>query len=243
MQTKNDVGALKTQTKQAPRNKIKLKVAEEPSEHDSVAKSTVISAAKPKRTRIRRPKSRIKTKKEKEAGLQAMEKSTLDSALKSTSARAKRLSETERKAELAKAIKTTLVRKHAPLEGKVRKVNAKESGVARKMNGVESDVVRTIKRVSSPKRKDPASTISEAPGFDSLKGSLVRGSTKTRNNIEKADVTELEILREIAIDIFVTNANYFQPLPLNRLRYQSYRMASREFYSSELSRVTSTDIY
>ncbi len=221
MQTKNDLGALDTQIKQGPKTKEELKVAEEPSEHNSVATSTVISDAKPKRIRTRRPKSRVKIKKEKKAEIQAIEESTLDGALKSTSARAKRRSETERKAELAKAIKPTLVRKHASLEGKVRKVNAKESVVARKMKGVESDVVRTIKGVSSPKRKDPASTISEAPGFGSLKASLIGGSTKTKNNIVKASAAELKILRKVAVDIFATSANSFQPLPLNRLRYRS----------------------
>ena len=215
MQTKDDLRALDLPIKPAPTSKEELKVAKEPSEHNSGAKSTVISATKPRRTR--RKETRDKNKKEKEAELQAIEKSTLDSALKSASAGPNRLSEIERKAELAKAIKPTLVREIR--KGKVRKVNAKESGVVRKgkvrkVNVKESGVA--------------------TPGFDSLKDSLIGGSTKSRNNIEKTDATKLEILRKIAVDIFATKANRFQPFPLNRLLYRSCRMASREFYSSEL---------
>ena len=242
-QTKNDLRALDTQLKQAPTSKEELKAAKGPSKHNSVAESTVISDAKPRRSR--RAESRVKRNKKKEAELRARGESTLDSALKSTSARANRLSETERKAELAKAIKPTLTREirkgkvrkvdakesGVVRKGKVRKVNTKESGVSRKINGL---VVRTIKGDSSPKRKEPASTISKTPGFDSLKDSLIGGSTKSRNNIEKADATKLEILRKAAVDIFASKANCFQPLPLNRLLYRTCRMALREFYSSEL---------
>lgn len=242
-QTKDDLRALDTQIKHAPTSKEELKVAEGPSDHNSVAKSTVISDAKPRRSR--RVESRLKREKKKAAELQAIEESNLDNAPKSTSARATRLSEPERKAELAKAIKPTLVReiskgkvrkvnaKESGVErkGKVRKVNAKESVVSRKINGL---VVRTIKGDSSPKRKEPASTISKTPGFDSLKDSLIGGSTKSRDNIEKADATKLKIIRKTAVDIFATKAKCFQPLPLNRLLYRSCRMASKEFYSSEL---------
>ena len=243
MQSKDDLRELDTQIKQAPPSKAELKVAEGPSEHNSAAKSTVKSDAKPRRSR--RAEARVKKKKEKEEKLQAADKSTLDSALKSAPAKAKRLSEAERKAELAKAIKPTLVREIrkgkigkvnakessvAP-EGKVRKVNAKQAVISRKVPNL---VVRNIKGNSSPKRKEPASTISKTPGFDSPKDSLTGGSTKSKNNIEKADATKLEILRKTAVDVFATKANCFQPLPLNRLLYRSCRMASREFCSSEL---------
>lgn len=242
-QIRKDLLALDTRIEQAPSSKEELKVAEGPSEHNSVAESTVIADAKPRRSR--RVESRVKNKLEKGAELQAIEESTLDSGLKSTTAKANRLSETERKAELAKAIKPTLVREirkgkvrkvnakdsGVARKGKVRKVNAKESGVSRKKNGL---VVRTVKGDSSPKRKEPASTISKTPGFDSLKDSLIGCSTKSRHNIEKADATELEILRKTTVDIFAIKANCFQPLPLNRLLYRSCRMALREFYSSEL---------
>ena len=209
MQTKDDLRQLVTEIKQAPPSKVDLKVAEESSKHNSVAKSTVISDAKPRRSR-RAERARVKKKKEKEEKLQAADKSTLDNALKSASAKAKRLSETERKAELAKAIKPTLVEETR--KGKVRKVDAKESGVARKgkvrrvnatqaviSRKVPNLVVRNMKGNSSPKRKEPASTISKTSGFDSLKKSLTGGSTKSKNNIEKADATKLEILRKTTL--------------------------------------------
>ena len=187
-------------------------------EHNSVVKSTVILDAKPRR--IRRLESRAKNKKEKKAEPQAIEESTLKSALKSTSAGPKRLSEAERKAELAKTIKPTLakttrkgkVRKGNSKEsgvvrkGKVRKVNAKDSGVPRKVNNL---VVRNLKGDSSPKRKEPASTISKTPGFDSLKNSLIGGSTKKRNKIEKTDAAKLKILRKIVVDTFATKLILF----------------------------------
>ena len=194
VQTKDDLRALDTQTSQAPTSKEKLKVAEEPSEHNSVAKSTTISDAKPRR--IRRRETRVKNKKEKKAEPQVIEESTLDSALNSTSAGPKRPSEAERKAELAKTIKPTLAK--TKRKGKVRKVNAKESGVPRKVNNL---VVRNVKGDSS--------TISKTPGFKSLKSSLIGGSTKSRNNIEKTDATELKILRKIAVDTFATKLILF----------------------------------
>ena len=202
MRTKDDLRALDTQTSQAPTSKEKLKVAEEPSEHNAVAKSTVISDAKPRR--IRRLESRVKNKKEKKAESQVLEESTLDSALNSTSAGPKRLSEAERKAELAKTIKPTLAK--TKRKGKGRKVNAKESGVPRKVNNL---VIRNVKGDSSPKRKEPASTISKTPGFESLKNSLIGGSKKSRNNIEKTDATELKILRKIVVHTFATKLILF----------------------------------
>ena len=238
-QLKDELRELIAESEQAPTSTAKLKAAEGPSEQNSIAKPTVKSDGKSRRSR--RAKSRVKNKKEKEAKLQAKEESTRDSTLKSTSGKADRLSETERKAELAKAIEPTLVK------GKVRRVNAKESGVilkakVRKLNAKEPNVsrkipglvVRNVKGISSPKRKEPASKISKTPGFDSLKDSLIGGSTKRRNNIEKADATKLKILRETAVDIFSTKANCFQPLLLTRLLYRSCRMAWRESYSSEL---------
>ena len=202
MQTKDDLRALDTQTSQAPTSKEKLKVVKEPSEHNSVAKSTVISDAKPRR--IRRLESRAKNKKEKKAKSQVIEESTLDSALNSKSAGPKRPSEAERKAELAKTIKPTL--RKIKRKGKARKVNTKESGVPRKVNNL---VVRNVKGDSSPKRKEPASTISKTPGFGSLKNAMIGGSAKSRNNIEKTDATKLKILRKIAVDIFATKLILF----------------------------------
>ena len=222
-QLKDELPGLNSESEQAPTSKAELKAAEGPPEHNSIAKPTVKSDGKPRRSR--RAKSRVKKKKEKEAKSQAKEESTRDSALKCTSGKADRLSETERKAELAKAIEPTLVK------GKVRRVNAKEPSVARKITGL---VVRNIKGNSSPKRKEPASTISKTPGFDSLKDSLIGGSTKSRNNIEKADATKLKILRETGVDLCSTKANCLQPLLLTRPLYRSCRMAWREFYSSEL---------
>ena len=222
MQTKDDLRALNTKTSQAPKSQEKLKVAEEPSKHNAVANSTAISDAKPRRTR--RLESRIKKKKEKESKPQALEESALNSALDSTSARPKRLSEAERKAELAKAMKITLAK--TKRKGKVNKVKAKESGGVRKgivrkitptgvtrkfiakdpgvTRKVNILVVRTIKGDSPPKRKGPASTTSKTPGFNSPKKSLIGGSGKSRNKIEKTDATKLKILRKIAVDIFAT---------------------------------------
>ena len=200
---------LAMQTSQAPKSKEKLKVANESSRDNSVAKSTRISDAKSRR--IRRLESRAKSKREKGAESQAKEEGTLDSALNSTSAGPKRPTEAERKAELAKTIKPTLaktIRKGNLKKGtakesgvvrkdKARKINAKESGVPRKVNSL---VVRTVKGDSSPKRKESTSTISKTPGFASLKNALIGGSTKSRNNIEKTDATQLNILRKIAVD-------------------------------------------
>ena len=244
MQTKDSMREPETEIKQGPPSQAESKVAERPLKYNSVAKSTVISDAKPSRPG-RAERARVKKKKEKEEKLQAADKSTLDSALKSASAKSNRLSETERKSELAKAIKPTLLKEKR--KGKVRKVDAKKSGVARKgkvrrvnatqaviSRKVPNLVVRNMKGNSSPKRKEPASTISKTPGFDSLKDSLTGSSTKSRNNIEKTDATKLEILRKTAVGVFVMKANCFQPLPSNRLRYRSCRMASREFCSSEL---------
>lgn len=207
LQTKDDLRALDTQTSQAPKSKETLKVAGEPSEHNAVVKSTATSDAKPRR--MRRLESRVKKKKAKGSEPQAIGESTLDSALNSTSAGPKRLSEAERKAELAKAMKPTLAK--TIRKGKVGKVNAKESGVVRKgkVRKVNNLVVRTVKGDSSTKRKEPASTISKTPGFDSLKDSLIGGSTKNRNNIEKADATKLKILRKIAVDTFATKLILF----------------------------------
>ena len=210
MQTKDGLRALNTQTSQAATSKEKLKVAGEPSEHNAVAKSTATSDKKSRR--IRRLESRVKKKKEKGSEPQAIEENNLDSALDSTSAGPKRFSEAERKAELAKAMESTLAK--IIRKGKVQKANAKESGGARKgkvrkVNAKESRVPRKIKGDSSPKRKEPASTISKTPGFNSLKDSLIGGSTNSRNNIEKTDATKLKILRKIAVDTFTAKLIIF----------------------------------
>ena len=99
-----------------------------------------------------------------------------------------------RKGKVRKLIskESGLVRKH-----KARETKSKESGVPRKVNNL---VVRTMKGDSSPKRKESASTISKTPGFASLKNALIGSSTKSRNNIEKTDATQLNILRKIAVD-------------------------------------------
>jgi len=99
----------------------------------------------------------------------------------------KRLLETERKAELARKLGMK-IRKHVIEHNPHFAAKADALSPTGKMVDREKDVLSRSKEIGT--------RMSDVAGFDSLQGALGRKAAKLKAGIEKADATQLEILRK-----------------------------------------------